>query len=603
VLDNAANEDQVRPLLPGAGTGVLVTSRRSLVGLSGAHLVHLETFPTPEAIELLAAVAGRDRVETEFDAAQRVVQLCGGLPLAIRVAAVRLAQNDNLRIGVLSARLADERERLDELAIADVDVRASLAISYQQLTRQHCQLLDALCVLPLESIPSWLVTQLVEVSSGGAHRLLEELSAAQLMISIASDRYQIHDLIRVFGRERVARDATGEIQQLTRRACLAMLDQMRRINAALPCRPIPLPGADDKWTGDPVEFFVAELGNIMAAVRFALSEDNPELAADLAASVINICLMRGYVDEWEYGHQLVLDHAPRLSPKLLGTIELGLGTLRRFQDRNREALPYLRRAYHLLHNCGDTTGAATALLSWGIAARMLGRVGIARHANTATFALLREVAGPKIVMGYALLAQHQLDRDLESLHQALCVFEAEAEHWGAAEVHSLLAARLRERGELDAAVPHVYRAIEAYAEVGDRVNLTTSELTLARIHMARSDHVRANQLLKRVLRTAEELRHPWSQASAHRLLGQILVEQADPARAQPHLQRSVALMREARQPAPLAISLELLARAHAALGETDQALRAGQEALDLLTELGSDAADALAEWLSTVPAS
>jgi transcriptional regulator with XRE-family HTH domain/tetratricopeptide (TPR) repeat protein len=600
VLDNAANEAQVRPLLPGAGAGVLITSRRPLAGLAGAHLVHLEVFPAPDAIELLAAVAGRDRVETEIDAAQRVVQLCSGLPLAIRVAAVRLAQHDNLRMDALSARLADERERLDELAIADVDVRASLAISYQQLTPQHCRLLDALCVLPLMSIPTWLVTHLLELSPGAAHRLLEELSSAQLMISIASDRYQIHDLIRVFGRERAVSDATGEIRQLTRRACLAILGQVRGMNAALPCRPIPLPGGDAAWTGDPVKFFAAELGNVMAAVRFALSEDDPSLAAQLASSVTNICLMRGYVDEWEHGHQLVLEHGSRLGPELLGMIELGLGTLRRFQDRNREALPHLRRAYRLLNDCGNRIGGATALLSWGIAVRMLGRVGIARRANTATLALLQEADQPNIIIGYALLAQHHLDRDPEGLHRALAVFEAEAEHWGAAEVHSLLAARLRERGDLDGAVRHVHRAIDIYTHIGDLVNLTTCELSLARIHMARSEHVKATQLLKRALRTAEELHHPWSQASAHRLLGQLLLEQADPASAQPHLSRSAALMREARQPVPLATTMELLARAHAALGETDQALRAGQEAVDLLTGLNPDAAGTLADWVSTV---
>jgi len=495
VLDNAANEDQVRPLLPGAGTGVLVTSRRSLVGLSGAHLVHLETFPTPEAIELLAAVAGRDRVATEIDAAQRVVQLCGGLPLAIRVAAVRLAQHDNLRIGALSARIADERERLDELAIADVDVRASLAISYQQLTRQHCQLLDALCVLPLVSIPSWLVTRLLEVSSGRAQRLLEELSAAQLMISTASDSYQIHDLVRVFGRERAASDATGEIRQLTRRACLAMLDQVRRVNAALPCRPIPLPGGNTTWTGDPVEFFTAELENIIAAVRFALSEGDPALAAQLASSVTNICLMRGYVDEWEHSHQLVREHSSRLDPELLGMIELGLGTLRRFQDRNREALPHLRRAYRLLQNRGDSSGAATALVSWGIAVRTLGRVGIARQVNTATLALLQVTDQTNVVTGYTLLAQYRLDRDLENVRQALAVFEAAAEHWGTAEAHSQLAARLRKQGDLDGAVPHVQMAIKTYARLGDLVNLTASELALAQIHIARSEHLKATQLL------------------------------------------------------------------------------------------------------------
>jgi hypothetical protein len=279
------------------------------------------------------------------------------------------------------------------------------------------------------------------------------------MIPTAPDRYQIHDLVRVFGRERATNDAAGEIRQLTRRACLAVLDQARTVNAALPCRPIPLPRGDTTWTGDPVGFFTAELENIMAAVRFAVSEGDPALAAQLASSVTNICLMRGYVDEWEHSHQLVREHSSRLGPQLLGLIELGLGTLRRFQDRNREALPHLRRAYRLLHDWGDSIGAAAALLSWGIAVRMLGRVGTARHANTATLALLQEADQSNIIIGYALLAQHQLDRDLESLRQALAVFEAEAEHWGAAEAHSLLATRLRGRGDLDGALPHVHMAI------------------------------------------------------------------------------------------------------------------------------------------------
>jgi tetratricopeptide (TPR) repeat protein len=143
-------------------------------------------------------------------------------------------------------------------------------------------------------------------------------------------------------------------------------------------------------------------------------------------------------------------------------------------------------------------------------------------------------------------------------------------------------------------------AINTYAQLGDLVNLTTSELALARIYMARSEHAKATQLLKRALLAAEELHHPWSQAKAHLLLGQLLLERADSASAQPHLQRSVALMRDAQQPVPLANALELLARAHAALGETDQALRACQEAIDLLAELNPDAAAALADWLSTV---
>lgn len=592
VLDNAAGEDQVRPLLPGAGSGVLVTSRRSLAGLSGAHLVHLETFPATDSMDLLAAVAGRDRVESEFDAAQRVVRLCGGLPLAIRVAAVRLAQHDNLRIGALSERLADEHERLDELAIADVDVRASLAISYQQLTPEHSRLLDALCALPLVDIPSWLVARMLDVTQARARRLLEELSAAQLLVAMAPERYQIHDLIRVFGRER----ASGGVVELAWRACAAILDQARTMNAALPCRPIPVPPGSCSPDGDPVEFFATELGNVTAAVGFALSEGDPALAAQLAGSVVNICLMRGYLDEWEHCHRLVLEHGSRLEPEALGMIELGMGTLRRFQDRNHEALPHLRRAAGLLQNACR----ATALLSWGVAIRTLGRIGMARRANASALAQLRHCADAEIVRGYALMAQHHLDRDLESLGEALWVFEVTGEDWGAAEVHSLLAGRLFRQGDAYGAVPHIQTAIDIYAQLGDLVNLTMGELALARIQLALSQHGQAARLLRRALSRAEELHHPWSQARAHRLLGQLLLEQADPEAAQAHLRRSAALMRVARQPLPLANALELLARAHEALGETDQALRAGQEALELLADLNSEAAFALGNWLATI---
>jgi transcriptional regulator with XRE-family HTH domain/tetratricopeptide (TPR) repeat protein len=590
VLDNAAGEDQVRPLLPGEGTGVLVTSRRSLAGLSGAHLVHLETFPATDSMDLLASVAGRDRVESELDAAQRVVRLCGGLPLAIRVAAVRLAQHDNLRIGALGERLADERERLDELAIGDVDVRASLAISYQQLTPEHRRLLDALCALPLLDIPGWMVAPMLEVTAARARRLLEELSAAHLLIPAAPDRYQIHGLIRVFGRER------GHAAVLSKRACLALLDRARAMNAALPCRPIPVPAGDGLYAGDPMGFFTAELGNVLAAVGFALGRDDPELAARLAVSIINICLMRGYVDEWEHSHHLVLEHGSRLSPASLGMIELGLGTLRRFQDRNREALPHLRRAYRLL----DGVGAATALLSWGVAVRTLGRVGIARRANTSTLDLLRDLARADIVRGYTLMAQHHLDRDLESLREALAVFETEAEEWGAAEAHSLLARRLSRQGDPRGAVPHIHMALDIYTRLGDPVNLTMCELTLARTHLALARHEQASALLRKALSRAEELHHPWTQAGAHLLLGQLLLEQDDPAAAQVHLRHSAALMRAARQPVPLANALELLARAHLAHGETGHARAAAREAVGLLTDLNPPAAATLTGWLSAI---
>src|SRR5262249_30836540 len=134
VLDDAACEAQVRPLLPGApGCVVLVTSRARLTGLGGAQLVDLDVFEPGESVELLARVAGPGRVTAEPAAACDIARLCGFLPLAIRVAGARLGARGHWPLSRLANDLADEDTRLDALRLADLDVRGSLARSYNTL--------------------------------------------------------------------------------------------------------------------------------------------------------------------------------------------------------------------------------------------------------------------------------------------------------------------------------------------------------------------------------------------------------------------------------------------------------------------------------------
>ncbi|GFJ77564.1 hypothetical protein Phou_017440 [Phytohabitans houttuyneae] len=132
VLDNAASEEQVRPLLPGAAScAVLLTSRARLTGVEGARWIDLDVFARAEAIKLLGRVAGDARVAAEPDEAAAIVRLCGGLPLAVRVAGARLTARPTWRLAHLSRMLRDERRRLDRLATGDLEVRASLALSYE----------------------------------------------------------------------------------------------------------------------------------------------------------------------------------------------------------------------------------------------------------------------------------------------------------------------------------------------------------------------------------------------------------------------------------------------------------------------------------------
>jgi tetratricopeptide (TPR) repeat protein len=604
VLDNATSEEQVEPLLPGARGTVLLTSRRPLVGLPGIRLLRLEVLPEDDAVDLLGAVVGKDRIAVEPVAAQSIVALCGGLPLAVRVAAVRLAANDKLSLASLRTRLADERGRLDELALADLDVRASLALGCRELSERQALLWQVLCVLPLEEVPFELVPPTLGVSSGQAHRLLEDLAGAHLVNAVEPDRYQIHDLIRILGRELAERRLDGEVVALARRACEHLWRRAREAAGSLPCRPIPValaqPGPVDE-IAEPVEFFERELGNIVSIIRFALSNQDVELAAGLAACLTNFCLMRGYTDQWEQSHRLVLEHRSAANPKALAAVELGMGTLQRFCDRNRIALSHLRRAYQIFGREGDRLGQAVALLSWAIAVRTLGRTEFAASATATASSTLELITDWPIQLGYALMTRYHLEADPSLLRRALALFDSCAERWGAAEVHSLLADWYRKDGELDVAEHHLHEAMDLYAGLGDRVDHLVTRLQLAQICLARGAHEAAGSVLMTALPAAERLRHPWCLATTHRLLGELLLGKDDAVQAVSHLERAEAILRAAGNRLALALTLEALAKARALVGEPDVALASGREAYETLRRLRPAAAEELRAWLGTLP--
>ncbi|MEU7649514.1 AfsR/SARP family transcriptional regulator [Streptomyces huasconensis] len=203
LLDNVRDTAQVRPLLPGTpGCAVLVTSRSRTITLPGARLVDVETMDEREALGLLAAMIGGDRVAAEPAAARELVATCGGLPLAVRIAAARLAARPGRAVADLAARLRDEHRRLDELRVDDLGVEATFRLGYEALDADLARAfrMVSLCYMP--SFCRGAAGALLDLPDEEAEAAVERLVDAGLMELHGEDRYRFHDLVRLFARRR-----------------------------------------------------------------------------------------------------------------------------------------------------------------------------------------------------------------------------------------------------------------------------------------------------------------------------------------------------------------------------------------------------------------
>nr|WP_042191568.1 BTAD domain-containing putative transcriptional regulator [Kibdelosporangium sp. MJ126-NF4]CEL20160.1 regulatory protein [Kibdelosporangium sp. MJ126-NF4]CTQ97385.1 regulatory protein [Kibdelosporangium sp. MJ126-NF4] len=316
LLDDAASEEQVRPLLPGTPTcAVVVTSRAGLAGLAGAHRVDLDVFAADEAIELLTRIVGEDRVTAELAAATEIVELCGGLPLAVRIAGARLAARPSWRLAHLAAMLSDERRRLDQLAVGDLAVRASLALSYRGLDGQPRRLFRLLGLFSAPDFPPWLASVVLDCPVAEATEYAEALVDAQLLTTSGTDaagqyRYRLHDLVRLFAAERAQDEETEDSRtRALVRGLGGWLGLAERMATSVPgpCfAPISSPAARPptghvladfrpEWAAS---WFDAERGALLAGVRQACRLGMADLAFDLAQRMEKYFDVRGMYTDW-----------------------------------------------------------------------------------------------------------------------------------------------------------------------------------------------------------------------------------------------------------------------------------------------------------------
>jgi tetratricopeptide (TPR) repeat protein len=221
MLDNARDAEQVRPLLPGSPTCVVViTSRDQLVELitwEGAHPTNLSAFDLAEAGALLARRIGRHRLDAEPDAVVHLLDRCVRLPLAIAIVAARLQLNPNLTVRMLADELADESTRLEALD----ELRAVFASSYQHLDPATARMFRLLGLHPGPEMSATAAASVAGVPVNEARATLAKLTQAHLFTEIAPGRFAFHDLLRAYA---IAQTSTMDSDTDRREAIHRLLD-------------------------------------------------------------------------------------------------------------------------------------------------------------------------------------------------------------------------------------------------------------------------------------------------------------------------------------------------------------------------------------------
>ncbi|MDP4501248.1 AfsR/SARP family transcriptional regulator [Nonomuraea turcica] len=385
ILDNARDVRQARPLIPGgAGCRVLITSRDPLAVLDNAHHLHLGTLDDSDAAALLTRVVGADRVRAEPEATAEIVRLCGGFPLALRIAGARLAARPDRAISDLAVRLADATRRLDLLEYADLAVRAGIAVSHQHL-REESAGRDAahlLALLGLLELPTHTPAATAALAGWPEHRAeaaLERLLDARLLEPAGPDRYQFHDLVRLYAREQEL--AAEERASAIRRALHHYLATAKQVNSLVNAGNVDFDRFPAEQPGEKIttleaanEWIERERDNLLAAVRQAACDSTDQTAAALANVTQWLFDRRGWFSELIEVSEEALRGAGELGDwAAKAALHQGLGSVHQQLGRFGESLDQLEEGLACMDRAGQPDRKAGIYNDLGIVYTMMGR--------------------------------------------------------------------------------------------------------------------------------------------------------------------------------------------------------------------------------------
>jgi tetratricopeptide (TPR) repeat protein len=377
LLDNARTAAQVRAVAVAApGCATLVTSREALTGLAidAARFHRVEPWRPDTGVALMKRVLGDRRVDAEEAAALRVATLCGGLPLAVGVAAARLAARPDWPIARLAETLALDAERLDALSAGeDSAVAAALDGSYAILGSHLARLYRALGALPLVWADPETVGTVLDWPQRDAEARLEALVDANLLLEQGYRRYRLHDLVRLHA----ARCSDGEAARTSAqrdeefgRLCDAMLGAATAAkeivvptHRRLPRDFVYLAPGPERFAdaGQALDWLQSQRPNLMAQIRHCAANGMPRRVWQLADAMWPLFQRLRYTEDGIEAHRLGLDAAradgaSAAEGNLLTSLAIMLARLGEFE----EARTYNEQAVAFYERTGDLRGIGQA---------------------------------------------------------------------------------------------------------------------------------------------------------------------------------------------------------------------------------------------------
>ncbi|GAA1636848.1 ATP-binding protein [Actinoplanes couchii] len=555
VLDNASTARQIRPLLPGTSSClVVVTSRSLLSGLitrDGGRRLTVRILDQADAVNLLQTVTADYRAGDDPDEFTELARLCACLPLALRIAAERAASRPFMTLAELAQDLRDESALWEALTAEDGEeadaVRTVFAWSYRALSEPVARMFRLLGLHPGAEFSTPAAAALAGVSTNQVRHLLDGLVNSHLVEQVGTGRYRLHDLLRAYAIEEQRKFANTEDQTDGVRRILAWylhsadaaVAVTLQFNRTMPLDPphdvIPMTFTSNS---EATAWLDAERDNLVAATKAAAEHGRPHTAWQLAAVLRSVFMHNNAFEEW------------------LSTAPLGLDAARAI---------------------GDRQGEAEALESLGKAHFQARRLTEAARFHEAALAIRTDIGddhGTAVsinALGLLGLRHRRLDEARAHFERSLAIFERLGNRRWQALLLSNIAEAAYETGDLTNAISLLTDAIDVQRDIGDEGQEGNSLffLSMSLRELERIDEARL--AIERALGIADK--HANQVWTAHWLVECARVERAsgEPATALEAAHRAATIQRTIGDQSREAMALDEAGEAYRALGQPKEA--------------------------------
>ncbi|MGP4044075.1 BTAD domain-containing putative transcriptional regulator [Streptomyces sp. 2A115] len=599
LLDNAASAEQVRPLLPGSTSCcVVVTSRNRLGDLvvrDGAHALPLDLLLPAEARALLSETLSTDRLSAEPLAVDELIRLCGSLPLALRVAAARLAGDPGLRLADLVTEMS-EGNRLEALEPDDDDnfpLRTAFSASYRVLAPAARRLFRLLGLFPGPELTAEAAAALLDAPVQQARRLLGALAAAHLIEPATVGRYRFHDLLREYAQERAqVEDVAADRDASLKRVLVWYLSAARTAGGSWLFADLPhdlAPGDQPRvpFAAGAGQWLEAERANLLALINHSGRHGPRPVAWHLANALFGYFWLHLPRATWQATAQTALD-AAKAEGDLFGQAAMhsSLGLLKSDRGQGRQAMDHHTRVREISRELGWAVGEAAGLGGMAQAEWSMARLDSAREHVTTGLRITRE-AGNRHLEALGLVVLGVTCRDLGRLREAadhleLAISRNKEIGWNG---HSLALQNLGwvywELGRLTDGLDALGPGVTADGKGGYRNDRAMMLDAVARINLELGHHDEALEQAERAFAMGQDRGRRWIQAG-------ILNTVAAAHRKLAHFDRSVraggqalALARESGHRRTEADCILGLSLTHTQRGRYDEARSHAEQALSL----------------------